>query len=121
QTLPATAKLKQKICDGLAVLTAEGCMDGSGHISVRVPGTDTFLIKPRYAGALADADDICTVNVQDCKRIEGVGPIPSESHIHAAVYRHRPDVTCVVHTHPRHAVLVSILDQGFVPCTLECR
>src|SRR5436190_13938885 len=78
--------LKQKICDGLAVLTSEGCMDGSGHISVRIPGTETFLINPRYAGALADVDDICTVDVKECKRLAGEGPIPSESHIHAAVY-----------------------------------
>ena len=50
--------LKQKIVDGLAVLTGEGCMDGSGHLSVRIPGTDTFLINPRFAGALADAGQV---------------------------------------------------------------
>ena len=113
--------LKQKIVDGLAVLTGEGCMDGSGHLSVRIPGTDTFLINPRFAGALADVEDICTVDIKECKRLEGIGPIPSETHIHAAVYRHRPDVTSVVHCHPRHAVLVGALESGFVPCTREGR
>ena len=51
-------------------------MDGSGHLSVRIPGTDTFLINPRFAGALADVEDICTVDIKECKRLEGIGPIP---------------------------------------------
>lgn len=113
--------LKQRLVDGLAVLTGEGCMDGAGHLSVRIPGTENFLINPRYAGALADPEDICTVDVKECKRQAGAGPIPSETHIHAAVYRHRPDVMSVVHCHPRHAILVGGLDSGLIPCTREAR
>jgi ribulose-5-phosphate 4-epimerase/fuculose-1-phosphate aldolase len=61
-------------------------LSGSGHLSARIPGTDTFLINPRFAGVLADPRDICTVDFSG-KRIAGQGPIPSESPIHAAVYR----------------------------------
>lgn len=107
-------ELKGRLVDGLAVLTAEGVMDGAGHLSVRIPGTDTFLINPRYPGALADAEDICTVGL-DNKRIGGPGPIPSETHIHSAIYRHRPDALSVVHCHPRYAILVGLLDSGLVP------
>lgn len=112
--------LKQRIVDGLAVLTGEGVLDGAGHLSARVPGTDTFLINPRYPGILADPEDICTVDFS-AKRIGGAGPIPSESQIHAAVYRHRSEVNSVVHCHARSAILVSNLESGLVPFNREAR
>ena len=94
------------------MITGEGVLTGSGHLSARIPGTDTFLINPRFAGVLADPKDICTVTF-DGKRIAGKGPIPSESPIHAAVYRARPDVGSVIHCHARYSILVGLLDQGF--------
>lgn len=106
--------LKQRLVDGLQVLTGENVLDGGGHLSVRVPGTDTFLINPRFAGVLAEPDDICTVSAES-KRIGGVGPIPSESIIHAAVYARRPDVSSVLHCHPRYSILVGALDSGLIP------
>src|SRR5438874_4054162 len=82
--------LKRRLVEGIQVITGEGVLSGSGHLSARIPGTETFLINPRFAGVLADPKDICTVNF-DGKRVAGKGPIPSESPIHAAVYRHRHD------------------------------
>ena len=83
--------LKQRLVEALQVITGEGILSGSGHLSVRIPESDTFLINPRFAGVLADPKDICTVNLNG-ERIAGKGPIPSETPIHATVYRHRPDV-----------------------------
>ena len=80
--------LKRRLVEGIQVITGEGVLSGSGHLSARIPGTETFLINPRFAGVLADPKDICTVDF-DGKRIAGEGPIPSETPIHAAVYRER--------------------------------
>lgn len=102
------------------MLTGEGVLTGSGHLSARIAGTETFLIHPRFAGVLADAKDICTVSL-DGKRISGKGPIPSETPIHAAVYRARPDVGSVIHCHARYAVLVGLLDGGLIPFNREAR
>jgi len=102
----------------LQVLTGENVLSGSGHLSVRIPGTETFLINPRFAGALADAKDVCTVNL-DGKRIAGKGPVPSETPIHAAVYRSRPDVASVLHCHARYSILVGLLDSGLIPFNRE--
>ncbi|MGH9840700.1 MAG: hypothetical protein ACREEM_18125, partial [Blastocatellia bacterium] len=59
-------------------MTGEGILSGSGHLSARIPGTETFLINPRFAGVLADPKDICTVDFS-CKRIACKGQINSES------------------------------------------
>ena len=112
--------LKRRLVDGLQVITGEGVLSGSGHLSARIPGTKTFLINPRFAGVLADSKDICTVNFEG-KRIAGKGPVPSETPIHAAVYRSRPDVGSVIHCHARYSILVGLLDSGLIPFNREAR
>lgn len=114
------AELKRRLVDGLKVLTGEGILSGSGHLSARIPGTETFLINPRFAGVLAEPKDICTVDLAG-KRIAGKGPIPSESLIHSTVYRYRPDVESVLHCHARHSILLGLLDIGLVPFNREAR
>jgi ribulose-5-phosphate 4-epimerase/fuculose-1-phosphate aldolase len=113
-------KLKRRLVDGLQVVTGEGVLSGSGHLSARIPGTETFLINPRFAGVLADPKDICTVNF-DGKRIAGRGPVPSETVIHSTIYRHRPDVASVLHCHARYSILVGLLNGGLIPFNREAR
>src|SRR5258705_11901078 len=82
--------LKRRLVEGIQVITGEGVLSGSGHLSARIPGTETFLINPRFAGVLADPKDICIVGF-DGKRIVGPGPIPSATPVEAAVGRAPPD------------------------------
>jgi ribulose-5-phosphate 4-epimerase/fuculose-1-phosphate aldolase len=117
---PKIENLKRRLVEGLQVITGEGVLSGSGHLSARIPGTETFLINPRFAGVLAGTKDICTVNFAG-KRIAGKGPIPSESPIHAAVYKARPDVGSVIHCHARYSILVGLLETGLVPFNREAR
>src|SRR5215467_5406790 len=112
--------LKHRLVEGLQVITGEGILSGSGHLSVRIPESDTFLINPRFAGVLADSKDICTVNL-DGQRIAGKGPIPSETPIHATVYRDRPDVRSVLHCHARYSILIGLLESGLIPFNREAR
>ncbi|HEY7065294.1 MAG TPA: class II aldolase/adducin family protein [Chloroflexota bacterium] len=119
-TIPAVADpavvrdLAERLVEAIQVLTLEEVLDGSGHLSARIPGTQTFCINPRFAGALADPEDICVVDLAG-NVLAGQGPIPSETAIHAAVYRARPDVGSVLHCHPRFAILLGVQDCGLVP------
>lgn len=106
--------LRARLIEGIKVLTAERVLTGSGHLSARIPGTETFLINPRYAGVLADPKDICTVDFSG-RRVAGKEPIPLETPIHSAIYRTRSDVKSILHCHARYAVLVSLQEVGLVP------
>ena len=117
---PKIRNLKRRLIEAIQVITGEGVLSGSGHLSARISGTETFLINPRFAGALADVKDICTVDFSG-KRIAGKGPIPSETPIHAAIYRKRPDVGSVIHCHARYSILVGLLESGLVPFNREAR
>ncbi len=88
--------LKRRLIDAIRILSAEGVLDGSGDLSAKIPGTETFLINPRYAGILADPVDLCIVDFSG-KRIAGKEPIPLETPIHSVIYSRRPDVGSILH------------------------
>jgi L-fuculose-phosphate aldolase len=114
------SKLAQQLVEGLVVLTGENVMGSSGHLSVRLPHGRGFLINPRFPASLCDPEDLCVVDYTG-RQISGRYPIPSETPIHTAVYRARPEVNSALHCHPRNSVIVSLLDRGFVPIHREAQ
>lgn len=117
---PDLTGLAERLVAGLTVLTQEQVLGSSGHLSVRVPGEDTFLINPRFPGSLADPEDVCLVSLAG-EQLAGKYPIPSETPIHSTVYRARPDVHSALHSHPRSSILVGLLERGFVPIHREAQ
>ena len=84
-----------------------------GHISYRLEGTDSMLIKakgPNEVGLrYTRPRDIVKVDF-DANMMDGPDDLqpPSESFLHIWLYKTRPDVKSVVHCHPEHAVLLTI-------------
>ncbi len=79
-----------------------------GNVSCRI-GSDCFLITPsgKSYRSLTPAE-IVIVNLKDCSYQGNVEP-SSEVGVHAEVYRQRPDVNFVIHTHQPCASAVSAL------------
>jgi len=92
----------------------EGLVTAFGHVSSRVPGTDTFLIPPRAAPMFATPD---TLLLLDCEGnvLEGDGRPNSEFWIHARIYAVRPDVGAVVHAHGPACVALGQVGQTVRP------
>lgn len=91
-----------------------------GHVSFRAADAPTFLIKGKGPGEVGlrytMVDDILEANF-DAEKVAGPDDLqpPSESYIHLWLYRKRPDVRCVIHVHPEHAVLLTICDKEIIP------
>jgi ribulose-5-phosphate 4-epimerase/fuculose-1-phosphate aldolase len=102
-------ELRQLLVLGGRILVAEGQDDFTrGHISVRLPDDPArFLMKPHSVGL----DEITAANILtidlDGEVIAGTGRRHSEVYIHSEVYKARPDVSCVIHSHPPYAVALS--------------
>ncbi|HEY3062249.1 MAG TPA: class II aldolase/adducin family protein [Chloroflexota bacterium] len=75
-----------------------GLVTGFGHVSARIPGTDTFLFPTRASPALARADRLLVLDL-DGNVLEGEGTPNTELWIHARIYAARPDVGGVAHVH----------------------
>jgi L-fuculose-phosphate aldolase len=101
--------IRQKLIVAGKILVAEGQDDFTrGHISARLPDDPTrFLMKPHSVGL----DEITPENVLtidlDGNVVAGTARRHSEVFIHSEIYKARPDVASVIHTHPLHAVALS--------------
>jgi len=105
--------LKRRLALAGKVLAAAGQGDFTrGHISVRLPETKSgkaplFLMKPHSVGLdEITAGNILTIDL-DGHVVAGRARRHSEVFIHSGIYRARPDVNCVIHSHPPYAVALS--------------
>src|SRR5215207_4518976 len=94
--------LREQLVWACRILGMEGHGDYTlGHISVREG--DNVHMKRNGIGLEEVSDDhLLTIDL-DGNRVAGEGPIHLEAVLHTAVYRKRPDVLAVVHTHPLYS------------------
>lgn len=92
------------------------------HISARVPGPDEhFLINP-YGWLFEEitASSLVKVDLAGDKVIDSPNMVnPAGFIIHSAVHEARHDVACVLHTHTRSGVAVSIQKGGLLPVSQQ--
>lgn len=80
-------------------IAAAGLVAGAGgNISVR-EGNTVWLKPSGIAMDDMESKDLCGVHIETGKHYRGVGRPTSEVKMHLAVYRARPDVIAVFHTH----------------------
>ena len=93
-----------------------GCVRGSGgNISVKLNPQFVMAVTPtRRPYKEMTLDDICVIDDQ-LKAIEGQLTPSIESAMHLAVYRNRPDIQAVIHTHPVFAGILSIINKPIPP------
>ena len=110
-------ELKKKLAMACRMLFLAELVDYSGHISVRIPGTDRFLINGHpISRAEVTPDDIVTFDPEG-KRVEGKWNLPSELPMHSRTYRVRDDVQSVAHLHNRMVVVLSMADRPLMPAS----
>ncbi|MBV9324055.1 MAG: class II aldolase/adducin family protein [Chloroflexi bacterium] len=113
------AELRQQLADVCRVLFRLHLVDYMGHPSARLPGTDRVLIKPRHSLHIRAQDEIRPEHMAlidlDGAHIGGDHPPPGERFIHTEIYRARPDVQAVVHTHQPMTTVMSIAESPILP------
>jgi ribulose-5-phosphate 4-epimerase/fuculose-1-phosphate aldolase len=119
-TMPSEAELQVRL--DLAACYRLAAMYGwddlvSTHLSVRVPGEETFLINP-FGLLFEEITPASLVKVDMDGNILDDSPYKVNQAgfvIHSAVHAARPDVACVMHLHTRDGVAVSALEAGLLP------
>ncbi len=82
------------------ILVNEGVVDGFGHISVRHDtNPERFLIARSMAPGLVTADDIVNCDLNGEVHDERGRHSYVERFIHSEIYRVRPDVMSIIHSH----------------------
>ncbi|MFO1166984.1 MAG: class II aldolase/adducin family protein [Rhodoblastus sp.] len=100
----AQAQVPPTVADNLAVasriLADQGVVDAFGHVSMRSPDNPAHFFMPRsLAPALTTPADIMEFD-ENSNAIDPQGrQVFLERFIHGEIYRRRPDVMAVVHSH----------------------
>jgi len=114
-------ELKEKLAYSCNILAYEGHWDNIlGHVSVRIPGQNRILMKPHSFGfEEIRPQHIIAVDIETGKKVEGKHERHSEVFIHTEIMKARPDVNCVVHSHPPYATALGALGQRLRPISHE--
>src|SRR5882757_8402074 len=102
-------EIKEQLVWAGKVLAAEGQADFTrGHISFRLPDDPSrFFMKPHSVGLdELTRENILTIDL-DGNVVAGTARRHSEVYIHSEILRARPDVSCVIHSHPPYCVALS--------------
>jgi HCOMODA/2-hydroxy-3-carboxy-muconic semialdehyde decarboxylase len=108
-TIENDAILRDDLVAANRILVAQGVLDAYGHVSVRTaPGSETFLLSRSLAPASVTASDLLVHNANG--EVSGDHRLYLERFIHSEIYRTRPDVMAVVHSHSPAVVPFSVVD-----------
>ncbi|TIP52785.1 MAG: class II aldolase/adducin family protein, partial [Mesorhizobium sp.] len=109
-------KVFEELVTATKILLNEGILDTFGHISARDPeDPESFFLAQKLAPSLITVDDIQRFN------LDGVTsdnrPSYLERYIHSEIYKARPDVQCVLHTHSPAVLPYCFVDTPLRPVT----
>ena len=120
--MPTLPELRQTLSLALAMLEREEIIDFNGHFSARCPGADGAEQMLINAGdsvrSRIAAEDFIRIDFEGRPLAAQRAP-PMEFHLHAQIYRARPDVMAVVHTHPRWSTVLSTAGHAWQPVTMQ--
>jgi L-ribulose-5-phosphate 4-epimerase len=115
---PVVSELRRTLAELHQSLVANGLVAWtSGNVSARVPGRDLLVIKPSGVGYDDLTPESMVVCDLDGTRVDGDLSPSSDTASHAYIYRHRPEVGGVVHTHSRYATAWAARGEP-IPCVL---
>ena len=115
------ASLRRAVIDSANFLVRVGAISMShhGNFSVRVPNTDTILLTATSSFDNLKPENLALLDL-DGKLLEGeMSPTSAEIvHMHAIVYKERPETGAVVHTHSTYATSFALASKSLA-CSYE--
>ena len=107
-------QLKKDIISASRILSHLRLVEGFGHVSARLPDSDSFLITPRIGLAMVREDQLLTMNMKG-EVVEGDQPAPFEAWLHTAIMKTKPRINAITRIHARVANIFSVTDRRLEP------
>ena len=103
-------EFKSRIVETARLLVEKGYLESTGgNLSIRIPDRSAIAITPtNYDYMKMAMDDICILN-DELEKIEGNLEPSVESGFHAGIYKTRPDVQAIIHTHQPFASALAVM------------
>ena len=108
----AEGDVKQQLVDAIRMLARAEIVDHSGHGSARRDAASFYINSGASTRSALSTHDIVTIDL-DGNLLDGSARPPLEFHIHSEIYRVRPEVQSVMHTHPRWSTFLTMVGQPY--------
>ena len=102
------------LVDAIRMLTRAEHIDWGGHGSARRDDRSFFINSGASIRSALTPEDIVGIDFDGRLQL-GTAKPPLEFPLHAEIYRSRPDVTAIMHTHPKWSTLLSMVGAPFRP------
>jgi ribulose-5-phosphate 4-epimerase/fuculose-1-phosphate aldolase len=102
------------LVEAIRMLTHAELVDYSGHCSARRDASSFYINSGASIRATLTAVDIVAIDFDGALR-EGKAAPPLEFPLHAEIYRARPEVQVVMHTHPKWSTLLTMVGVPYRP------
>ncbi|MBI1997507.1 MAG: class II aldolase/adducin family protein [Deltaproteobacteria bacterium] len=109
-----TRQLRKDIVSACRILSQQKLVEGFGHVSARIANSARFIMTPRISLALVKERDLLTLNLKG-EVVEGSQPAPSETWLHVALMKAKPEVNAITRIHARVANMFSVTDRKLEP------
>jgi HCOMODA/2-hydroxy-3-carboxy-muconic semialdehyde decarboxylase len=115
------SQILEELRTATRILVREGIIDGFGHVSVRNPlDPGNYFMLRSNTGELITSGGFAELNAES-EPVDPGGSRPSlERFIHGEIYRARPDVNAVVHTHAPALIPFGVSKQPLRPLYHMC-
>ncbi|HXE53525.1 MAG TPA: class II aldolase/adducin family protein [Tepidisphaeraceae bacterium] len=109
-------KIKEQMCDiGRRIWLKGFCAGNEGNHSYRLSENRILCTPTGISKGNLKPEDICTVDLEG-NQVAGKRKRTSEILLHLAIYKSRPDVKAVVHSHPPHATAFAVANVELPTC-----
>src|SRR6476646_2743015 len=109
-------KLKEQMCEiGRKIWLKGFCAGNEGNHSFRLSEDRVLCTPSLISKGNLKPDDMCVVDLEG-KQISGKRKRTSEILLHLTIYKARPDVRAVIHSHPPHATAFAVADIELPTC-----
>ncbi|MHD0280727.1 aldolase [Rhodococcus aetherivorans] len=111
---------RQKLALTCRILFDAGHDSGlAGQITARAEEPGTYYTQQLGLGFDEITEDNLLLVDEDLQVLDGSGMANPANRFHSWIYRARPDVQCIVHTHPFHVAALSMLEVPLVVSQMD--
>jgi len=116
---PEVRALRQRVALACRILYKLNLADYLGHPSARIGDSGYIVVKPKHSVRIRGMAEMTSAHMAivdlDGRQYAGEDAPPSEVSLHLEIYRARPDVKAVVHTHQLWATCYGIAGREILP------
>ncbi len=110
------SQLIEELVTANLIASDQGLVDAFGHVSARDDRrSDRYLMSRYVSPGIVTADDICEFDLDSNSLGDPALGQYTERFIHGEIYKARPDVNAIVHSHALALILFSIVKEKLWP------